>query len=160
MLCLPTVNASMQSSLPHPLERLTPMGPARDARSSSKVLLAAMALVATLAGCTTTTTTTTTSPSLVVMADGGEFVETERTAQHSTVEVRKAPQGSVPSSMYALRGSCAVMRARGENHVASTSVSNSPPTFRLTFPSAPDAAQRSGPGRSVISRTECALLGF
>jgi hypothetical protein len=138
MLCVPTappVNTSVQTSVRQPL-------------------FAAIALLATLAGCATS------SPSLVVMANGGEFVETERTAQHSTVEVRKAPKGSVPSSMYALRGSCAVMRARGENYVASTTVSNSPPTFRLTFPSAPDMAQRSGPERSVFSRTECAMLGF
>lgn len=98
--------------------------------------------------------------SLVRITDGGEFVEVERLPEYSVVEVRSAPAGSVASSMYALRGSCAVARARGESYFSSAPVSASVRTYRLTFPKSTTESQLRGPSKSVFSVAECGLLRF
>lgn len=97
---------------------------------------------------------------LVHLTDQGEFVEVERTAEHSIVEVRRAPAGSVPASMFTLRGACAVARARGAAHVASTPLAGPMPAYRLTFPRTASDAQLRGPAKSVFSIADCDLLRF
>lgn len=99
-------------------------------------------------------------PSLVRLADGGELVEIERAPDFSVVEVRQAPPGSVPSSLYVLRGACAVARSRGKQYFASEALPGSPRAYRLTFPSAPTEAELRGPAKRAFSLAECALLGF
>jgi len=97
---------------------------------------------------------------LISITGDGEFVETERSSEHSTVQVRRAPQGSVPAAMFTLRGVCAVLRARSQQFVTSTPVAGSSGTYRLTFPSQPSAASLSGASKSVFTLAECRSLGF
>ena len=97
---------------------------------------------------------------LVALAGDGEVVETERTPTHSLMQVRRAPAGSVPSSMYALRGACAILRARGKNYVASVRLADSPATYRLTFPVSPSPEDLRGATKSVFTLGECIALRF
>lgn len=94
------------------------------------------------------------------MAGEGEFVEIERTPEHSIVQVRRAPAGSVPSSMYTLRGVCAVLKARNERFVSSTPVAGSARTYRLTFPASATTQELEGRGKSVASLSDCRALGY
>ena len=98
--------------------------------------------------------------SLVRITDGGDLVELERTAEYSLMEVRSAPSGSVPASMFALRGACSVARARGQTYFASTPEPGSPSTHRITFPKAPSESQLRGSTKSVFTLAECQLLRF
>jgi hypothetical protein len=97
---------------------------------------------------------------LVHLTDGGDFIELQRAADYSTVQVRKAPEGSVPSSMFALRGSCAVTRARGELYFASVLIAGGTREYRLTFPKSATESQLRGSAKSVFALAECALLRF
>lgn len=99
-------------------------------------------------------------PTLVSITQGGELVELERTSEHSIIEVRSAPAGSVPSSLFALRGACAVARARGEKYFASSPVPGKSATHRLTFPQAPSESQLRGPSKSVFTLAECQRLAL
>jgi hypothetical protein len=94
------------------------------------------------------------------MSGDGEFVETVRDAESSTVEVRKAPSGSVASAMYTLRGSCAVLRARAAPFLKSERLDGLVPTYRLTFPRAPRPEELNGATKSVFSIADCAALRF
>jgi hypothetical protein len=100
------------------------------------------------------------SNALVVILNDGEFVETARDAQSSTVEVRKSPPGSVPTSLFALKGSCAVMRARGAKYFSSQRLPGTVATYRLTFPSTAKPEELSGPTRTVFSISDCATLRY
>ena len=97
---------------------------------------------------------------LVSLGGEGEFVEVERTAGESRVEVRRAPPGSVPSSLYTLRGVCAVLRARGAAYVDSEPLPGPVPTYRLTFPATVPAEALTGRGKRVFTPADCALLHF
>lgn len=97
---------------------------------------------------------------LVVLSGDGELVETERTPAYSVMQVRRAPAGSVPSAMYALRGACAVLRARGANYVESERVAGAPATYRLTFPTSPAPERLSGASKSIFTLGECTALRF
>lgn len=99
-------------------------------------------------------------PKLVSITQGGELVELERTPEYSVIEVRSAPAGSVPSSLFALRGACAIARARGQKYFASNPVQGRPATHRITFPQAPSESQLTGATKSVFSLSECQLLQF
>ena len=98
--------------------------------------------------------------SLVRITDGGDLVELERTAEYSVMEVRSAPSGTVPASMFALRGACSIARARGQTYVASTPEPGSPSKHRITFPKAPSESQLRGSTKSVFTLAECQLLRF
>lgn len=87
-------------------------------------------------------------------------MEVERQTGFSTVEVRRAPAGSVPASLFALRGACAVARARGELFFASVPVPGPVTTHRLSFPRAPNQDELSGPRKSVFALAECDMLRF
>ena len=101
-----------------------------------------------------------TPQSLVRITDGGDLVELERTAEYSLMEVRSAPIGSVPASMFALRGACSVARARGQTYFASTPEPGNPSTHRITFPKAPSESQLRGSTKIVFTLAECQLLRF
>ena len=98
--------------------------------------------------------------SLVRITDGGDLVELERTAEYSVMEVRSAPSGSVPASMFALRGACAVAKARGQTYFASTPEPGSSSTHRITFPKSPSESQLRGSTKNVFTLEECQLLRF
>lgn len=100
------------------------------------------------------------SPKLLHIAGDGEFIEVQRTAEHSIVEVPQSPAGSVAASLFALRGACAVALARGEPYFTSSAVPAGVRTYRLTFPKSPTDAQLTGSAKSVFSRSDCSLLRF
>ncbi|MDR0672169.1 MAG: hypothetical protein LBF93_00610 [Zoogloeaceae bacterium] len=89
-----------------------------------------------------------------------EFREIERTVDASIVRVIFVSGGSVSSSMFVLRGHCAVTRARGENYFLSQEIMNHPNTYRVTFPAtaASDPQVRRESGIWAIS--DCKSLGF
>lgn len=97
---------------------------------------------------------------LVSITQGGEVAEIERTPEYSVIEVRSAPAGNVSSSLFALRGACAVARARGQKYFASSHVQDKQATHRITFPQAPSESQLTGSAKSVFSLAECQLLQF
>ena len=98
--------------------------------------------------------------SLVSLSGDGELVEIERTPTYSLMQIRRAPAGSVPSAMYALRGMCAVLKARGATYASSERVAGVATTYRLTFPTAPSPESLSGRSKTVFSLSECARLRF
>ncbi len=97
---------------------------------------------------------------LVSITQGGELAEIERAPEYSIVEVRNAPSGSVASSLFALRGACAVARARGQNYFASTPVTGKAATYRISFPTAPSASELVGGTKSVFTLAECQQMQF
>ena len=76
------------------------------------------------------------------------------------VETQRAPAGSVPSAMYALRGARVVLRARGANYFASKRMSGSPATYRLKFPVSPAPESLIGATKSVFTLGDCKSLQF
>ena len=98
--------------------------------------------------------------SLVRITAGGDLIELERTAEYSLMEVRSAPSGSVPASMFALRGACSVARARGQTYFASNPEPGSSSTHRITFPKSPYESQLRGSTKTVFTLAECQLLQF
>jgi hypothetical protein len=118
------------------------------------------ALLAVHAAAQAQTTGTSDSSALVRISEGGDFIEVERKADYSVVEVRRAPTGSVASSLFALKGACAVARARGEQFFSSTPITGSVPTHRLTFPRTAASDELRGPKKSVFALAECEMLRF
>ena len=97
---------------------------------------------------------------LVSITEGGELVEVERQAEYSIIQVRSTPPGSVASSMYVLRGACAVARARGKRLFSSASEPATVRSYRLTFPNSATDAELRGSTKSVFSLSECESLRF
>jgi hypothetical protein len=91
-----------------------------------------------------------------------EFREVERSLDASLVEVKFISGGSVSSSMFILRGQCAVARARGKQFFRAEEVPGRPFTYRVTFPTDLETvdAQRRLSGYGVFSLEECRQLGF
>lgn len=91
-----------------------------------------------------------------------EFHEVERTPDASIVQVKFVSGGSVSSSLFVVRGECAVARARGERYFQSEELSTRPYTYRVTFPAktpALDSRERRGKD-GIFSLDDCAVLGF
>jgi hypothetical protein len=124
------------------------------------LLFAAVALSACAPQAAVRSTPAGESTGLVSITQGGELVELERTPEFSVIEVRRAPTGSVPSSLFALRGACAVARARGQRYFASSPVPGKPATHRITFPQVASESQLTGSTKSVFSLADCQLLQF
>lgn len=95
---------------------------------------------------------------LISIGGDGELVEVQRAADFSIIEVRSSPRGSVVSSLFVLRGACAVLRARGATFVRSEAVPAAVSAYRLTFPNAASPSEISGPTKSVFTRTDCSAL--
>ena len=89
-----------------------------------------------------------------------EFREVERTADASIVEVTFISGGSVSSSMFVLKGQCAVARARGKNYFKSQELTDRPNAYRMTFPTqaAGDLETRLKSG--IWAASDCKSLGF
>ena len=90
------------------------------------------------------------------------YQELSRDAGSSVVEVSFVSGGSVSASMFTLRGSCALARARGEQFFRVMTVSREPIRFELRFLPEASEAQRHPANKTekVFSRGECSLLGF
>jgi hypothetical protein len=82
------------------------------------------------------------------------FDESARDPESSTVQVLRRSGGSVSSSMFILRGACAVARARGKQQFVSEQLAGDPGRFRLTFP---DVAPARGKGFTLA---QCEMLRF
>jgi hypothetical protein len=131
------------------------------AKNMRLLLIAATVLLGACAQPQLKPSSETVAEAALVKLDGeGEFVETSRQPDHSIVEVRKAPAGSVASSLYALRGACAVLRARAAPFVASQRLAGAVPTYRLTFPAAPTADALTGATKNTFSKADCTALRF
>ena len=93
-----------------------------------------------------------------------EFAEVERTELQSVVEVKYVSGASVPSSMFALGGMCAVARARGAAYFRTAPLPGMPQRHVVTFltekpATGPVVAGKPNPD-AVISLADCALLGM
>jgi hypothetical protein len=142
----------------------------------TRVLLAMAAGCMLMAGCAApqapdASTSAGPSPALVELKvlDGpaennktlnATFRETQRAPEFSMVQAIVMSGGSVSSSMFILRGVCAVMRARGERYGSSAAVPGEVGTYRVTFPKSPTAEQQRGRGRDLVSLDDCRLLKF
>ena len=127
--------------------------------------LLSLAAVASVAACaqqqpSAPSVSSSAAAALVHITQGGELVEVERTPEHSIVEVRSAPAGSVPSSLFALRGACAVARARGEKYFSSSPVAGRSSTHSISFPQEPTEVQLKGRTKTVFTLADCQLLRF
>lgn len=87
------------------------------------------------------------------------FVELEREAGYSIVEAKVLSGGSVSSSMFVVRGLCAVLRARGEQMVQSQP-QGAPGQLKLTFPSTAAPEDLQGRGKKIFTLQDCDLLRF
>lgn len=97
---------------------------------------------------------------LIALSGDGELAEVERTVEYSIMTITKAPQGSVASSMFALRGACAILRARQATFVTSQPVAGADRSYRLKFPSTASPGELSGASKSVFTRADCSALRF
>ena len=89
------------------------------------------------------------------------YQEITREAGSSVVEVTRNSGGSVSSSIFTLRASCGLMRARGEKFFRVVPLSKTPIRFRLEFPQEATPAQLRPPTPSdkVFTLEECAMIG-
>jgi hypothetical protein len=91
-----------------------------------------------------------------------EFREIERTAEASVVEVTMVSGGSVSSSMFTMRGMCAITRARGAKYFSTQRIASNPTRYKVVFPAdpppaGPEPSNTYNPQR-VISVADCQLL--
>jgi hypothetical protein len=83
-----------------------------------------------------------------------EFQETARDALSSAVQVTRRSGGSVSSSMFVLRGMCALARARGKRNVVPVPVAGESQRYTVTFP---DTPPELGKG---FTMAQCELLRY
>ena len=89
-----------------------------------------------------------------------EFREVERTADASIVEVTFISGGSVSSSMFVLKGQCAVARARGEIYFRSQELTDRPNAYRMTFPAQAAGDLQTRLKSGIWAASDCKNLGF
>ncbi len=123
---------------------------------------AALAASAFAAGCVQQQnfSVPSTQDKVVLVSGQGELRETEREPSYSIIEVPVVPPGGAESSLFILRGACAVLRARGFKYFASEKMPGARTAFRLTFPETATQEQLQGPSKSVFSLAECSSLRF
>jgi hypothetical protein len=83
-----------------------------------------------------------------------EFHEVDREAESSTVQIIRHTGGSVSSSMFVLKGMCAIARSRGEQYFVAEKVVGNNELFTVTFPKAPT---ERGKGFSL---SQCDLMRY
>jgi hypothetical protein len=90
-----------------------------------------------------------------------EFSEIERTQAGSLAQVSAEAGGPVTSSLFTMRGMCAVARSRGEKFFSTTRISSNPSRYSIVFPQSQSTApeKTSGAGR-VVSLEECQSMGM
>ena len=93
-----------------------------------------------------------------------EFREIERVGSHSVAEVTFVSGGSVSSSMFVVRGMCAVTRARGEKYFNSERIAGAMTRYKITFPQDRPLPSRgaitSPDANHAFSTEDCMALGF
>jgi hypothetical protein len=90
-----------------------------------------------------------------------DFREVERTAAGSIAEVTTVSGGSVTSSLFTMRGMCAVTRARGEKFFSTTRIASSPNRYSIVFPQSQSAVPGKASSQNrIISLDECQLMGM
>ncbi len=90
------------------------------------------------------------------------FVETARNTENSEVEVSFIFGGSVSSSLFTLRGMCALTREHHENYFKSESLGGKPTRYKVSFlkTAPPDSVRPVKPEDKIWSLSECAMLKF
>jgi hypothetical protein len=83
-----------------------------------------------------------------------EFHEVDRKTESSTVQIVRRTGGSVSSSMFVLKGMCAIARSRGEQYFVAEKAGTNDERFTVTFPK---VAVERGKGFSIA---ECDLLRY
>lgn len=83
-----------------------------------------------------------------------EFQEIDRKAESSTVQIIRRSGGSVSSSMFVLKGMCAIARSRGEQYFVTEKVVNENERYTVTFPKMPP---ERGKG---FATAQCDLLRY
>ena len=83
-----------------------------------------------------------------------EFHEVDRQAESSTVQIVRRTGGSVSSSMFVLKGMCAIARSRGEQYFVAEKAGDNNERFAVTFPKAPPERGKS------FSIAQCDLLRY
>jgi hypothetical protein len=98
-----------------------------------------------------------------------EFHELERTAATSLVEVKFVSGSSVASSLFILKGMCAIARSRGAGYFTTDQVHHNPSRYKVTFANSPPPEVRSASEPSASSSmvgdrgfsfSECIIMGF
>jgi hypothetical protein len=90
-----------------------------------------------------------------------EFREIERTKAGSVAQVSAETGGPVTSSLFTMRGVCAITRSRGEKFFTTTRIASSPSRYSIVFPQSQSTTPEkdSSTGR-IISLDECQLMGM
>lgn len=83
-----------------------------------------------------------------------EFHEVDRQAESSTVQIIRRTGGSVSSSMFVIKGMCAIARSRGEQYFVTEKVVGNNERITVTFPKAPP---ERGKGFSIA---QCDLMRY
>jgi hypothetical protein len=113
----------------------------------------------------------TSAPALVALSvdepgqGGGKplkmsFVELERRAGDSLVEVSFTSGASVPLSIFILKGICTLLRARGQAYALAEEIGTAPRRIRITFPKEAGPSELRGPGKKLLAAADCATLGL
>jgi hypothetical protein len=90
-----------------------------------------------------------------------EFSEIERTQAGSVAQVSAEAGGPVTSSLFTMRGMCAVARSRGEKFFSTTRISSNPSRYSIVFPQSQSAApEKASATNRVVSLEECQLMGM
>lgn len=97
-----------------------------------------------------------------------EFHELERTEFASIVEVKFRSGGSVSSSLFILRGMCAVARSRGAEYFTTKHIQDDPSLYQVMFERSPPELPASTPSASAsapdepggFALSDCKTLGF
>ncbi len=106
---------------------------------------------------------------LIYKDDGGqnvdkvlmEFREIERNKAGSVAQVSAEAGGPVTSSLFTMRGVCAIARSRGEKFFSTTRIASNPSRYNIVFPQNQSAAPgKSSDGSRIVSIEECELLGM
>lgn len=89
-----------------------------------------------------------------------EFREIERTADASIVDVTFTSGGSVSSSLFILKGECAVARARGKPYFKIQPSTAHPDVYRMTFPLTAAGETQARLKSGVWAISDCKGMGF
>jgi hypothetical protein len=87
-----------------------------------------------------------------------EFREIERTKAGSVAQVSAEAGGPVTSSLFTMRGMCAVTRSRGEKFFNTTRIASNPSRYSIIFPQTQTAAPDKG--NRTVSLEECQAMGM
>ena len=84
-----------------------------------------------------------------------DFNELSRTADSSVVQITRRSGGSVSSSMFVLKGMCALARLRGAQHFVAERMAGDAGRYTVTFLQTPPEA-----GAKAFSIAQCDLMRY